>query len=180
MGDLLSTVASLNHGALSSLLKLRFCIRWESDLLLKAVEASWSPRTAGILISKSSKENTVDTLADPPPWQCFHPRAHLLLLSSQLRYAVTMATDATEPNYDMHLEVTQSKGGPGKQDFKRCFQWRPKETVQQQVASWGRVDLSLIFVFCLCDLCFPEHRLFRKFMVWWWVCCAVETPSSLN
>lgn len=43
-----------------------------------------------------------------------------------------MATDATEPNYDMHLEVTPSRGGPGKQDFKRCLQGPPKETASSE------------------------------------------------
>lgn len=43
-----------------------------------------------------------------------------------------MATDATEPYDDMHSEVTQSKGGPGKEDSKTCFERRPKEAVWQQ------------------------------------------------
>lgn len=43
-----------------------------------------------------------------------------------------MATDAADPNCDMHFELAQPRGGPGKQGVKRCFQGRPKETAAER------------------------------------------------
>lgn len=43
-----------------------------------------------------------------------------LLLPSQPKCAVTMATDATETKHGMHLEVTEPKG-PGKLENNVCF-----------------------------------------------------------
>lgn len=47
-----------------------------------------------------------------------------------------MATDAADPNF----EVTQPRGGPGKQGVKRCFQGRPKETAAEP-QSWPQLEM---------------------------------------